>query len=205
MSIERRKIVNALGAEVVLTPRHLRMKAAIDKAQELQKTYGNAFISQQFETAANPDIQQKTTAQEIWDATDGRVDFFVSAVGTGGTVTGTGRDLKEKNPDVQVIAVEPAASPGLSGGKPGPHAIQGIGAGFIPKVMDTRLVDKIITVENEDAFDHSREVAKSDGLLVSFSAGAAIDAGLQLAQRPKHNCGTAGGRRRRCLSTSLYK
>lgn len=209
MSLERRKIVYALGAEVILTPGHEGMKGAIAKAQELKEQYGNAVILQQFENEANPEIHRKTTAEEIWNDTDGKVDIFVSAVGTGGTITGTGSGLKEKNPDIKVVAVEPAASPVLSGGKPGPHAIQGIGAGFVPKVLNLDLVDEIITVENQDAFDRSREVAKSEGLLVGISAGAALDAAVRLARRPE-NAGKNivvllpdGGER--YLSTSLYK
>ena len=209
MSLERRKIVYALGAGVILTPGHEGMKGAIAKAQELKEQYGNAVILQQFENEANPEIHRKTTAEEIWNDTDGKVDIFVSAVGTGGTITGTGSGLKEKNPDIKVVAVEPAASPVLSGGKPGPHAIQGIGAGFIPKVLNLDLVDEIITVENQDAFDRSREVAKSEGLLVGISAGAALDAAVRLAERPE-NAGKNivvllpdGGER--YLSTSLYK
>ncbi|MGN0153665.1 MAG: cysteine synthase A [Lachnospiraceae bacterium] len=209
MSLERRKIVYALGAEVVLTPGHEGMKGAIAKAKELKEQYGNAIIPQQFENAANPEIHRKTTAEEIWRDTDGRIDFFVSAVGTGGTVTGTGSRLKELNPDIKVIAVEPASSPVLSGGKPGPHAIQGIGAGFIPKVMDLDVVDEIVKVENGDAFDRSREVAKTDGLLVGISAGAALDAAIRIAKRPENKGKNIvvllpdGGER--YLSTSLYK
>lgn len=209
MSLERRKIVYALGAEVVLTPGHEGMKGAIAKAQELKEQYGNAVILQQFENAANPQIHRETTAQEIWQDTDGKVDFFISAVGTGGTVTGTGSRLKELNPGIKVIAVEPASSPVLSGGRPGPHAIQGIGAGFVPKVMDLKIVDEIVTVENNAAFDRSREVAKSDGLLVGISSGAALDAAVRIAER-KENEGKNivvllpdGGER--YLSTSLYK
>lgn len=209
MSLERRKIVCALGAEVILTPGHEGMKGAIAKAQELEEHYGNAVILQQFENEANPEIHRKTTAEEIWKDTDGKVDIFVSAVGTGGTVTGTGGRLKEKNPDIQVVAVEPASSPVLSGGKPGPHTIQGIGAGFIPKVMDLELVDEIITVQNGDAFERSREVARSDGLLVGISSGAALDAAVRLAKRPENKEKNIvvllpdGGER--YLSTSLYK
>ena len=192
MSVERRKIVYALGAEVVLTPGYAGMKGAIKKAEEL-----------------NPAIHTKTTAEEILRDTDGDIDFFVSAVGTGGTITGTGRGLKAKNDKVKVIAVEPASSPVLSGGEPGPHSIQGIGAGFIPKIMDLSIVDEIIPVENAAAFERAREVAKSDGLLVGISSGAAIDAAVKLAMRPENE-----GKRivvllpdggERYLSTSLYK
>lgn len=209
MSLERRKIVYALGAEVVLTPGHEGMKGAIAKAEALKEQYGNAVILQQFENTSNPEIHRHTTAEEIWRDTDGKVDFFVSAVGTGGTITGTGEKLKEKNPDVKIIAVEPAASPVLSGGKPGPHTIQGIGAGFVPKVMNLDIVDEIITVENADAFERSREIAKSDGVLVGISSGAALDAAVRLAKRPENKGKNIvvllpdGGER--YLSTSLYK
>lgn len=208
MSLERRKIVYALGAEVVLTPGHEGMRGAIAKAQALKEKYGNAVILQQFENEANPEIHRITTAEEIWRDTDGEIDFFVSAVGTGGTITGTGSKLKEKKPDLKVIAVEPASSPVLSGGRPGPHAIQGIGAGFIPKVLDLDIVDEIIQVENTDAFTRAREVAKSDGLLVGISSGAALDAAIRLAERPENKGKNIlvllpdGGER--YLSTSLY-
>lgn len=209
MSVERRKIVYALGTEVVLTPGYAGMKGAIAKAEELKEQYGNAVILQQFENEANPAIHVKTTAEEIWKDTDGEIDFFVSAVGTGGTITGTGRGLKAKNKDVKIVAVEPASSPVLSGGEPGPHSIQGIGAGFIPKIMDLDVVDEIIPVENAAAFERAREVAKSDGLLVGISSGAAIDAAVKFAMRPENE-----GKRivvllpdggERYLSTSLYK
>lgn len=184
------------------------MKGAIAKAEELKKQYGNAVILQQFENEANPAIHTKTTAEEILRDTDGEIDFFVSAVGTGGTITGTGRGLKAKNKNVKIIAVEPASSPVLSGGEPGPHSIQGIGAGFIPKIMDLSIVDEIIPVENAAAYERSREVAKSDGLLVGISSGAALDAAVKLAMRPENE-----GKRivvllpdggERYLSTSLY-
>lgn len=186
MSMERRKIVKALGAEIVLTPGRAGMRGAIEKAAQLKEEYGNAFIPQQFENEANPEIHKATTAQEIWKDTDGNVDIFVSSVGTGGTLTGTGAGLREKNPNVKIIAVEPATSAVLSGEKPGPHKIQGIGAGFIPKVMDMSLVDEIIKVGNEEAFETAREVAKSDGLLVGISSGAALWAATELAKRPEN-------------------
>ncbi|MBU5474473.1 cysteine synthase A [Roseburia sp. MSJ-14] len=186
MSVERRKIVSALGAEIVLTPGKEGMKGAIAKAEQLKEEYGNAIIPQQFENAANPAIHKETTAKEIWEDTDGKVDIFVSAVGTGGTLTGTGAGLREKNPDVKIIAVEPKDSAVLSGGKPGPHKIQGIGAGFVPKVLDTQLIDEIIPVENEAAFRTARKVAKTDGLLVGISSGAALYAADVLARRPEN-------------------
>lgn len=209
MSVERRKIVAALGAEIVLTPGREGMKGAIAKANQLKEEYGNAFIPQQFENAANPAIHKATTAEEIWRDTDGKVDIFVSAVGTGGTITGTAEGLKAKNPDIKIVAVEPAGSAVLSGGKPGPHKIQGIGAGFVPEVMKLSLVDEIIQVENEQAFDTARAVAKSDGLLVGISAGAAIYAATVLAKRPENKgknivvlLPDAG---ERYLSTSLFE
>ena len=186
MSLERRKIVTALGAEIVLTPGNLGMKGAIDRAEQLRKEYGNAYIPQQFENEANPAIHKETTAAEIWNDTDGNVDIFVASVGTGGTLTGTAEGLKEKNPDIKIVAVEPAGSPVLSGGTPGRHKIQGIGAGFVPKVMKMELVDEVITVKDEAAFDYAREVAKSDGLLVGISSGAAIYAATELAKRPEN-------------------
>jgi cysteine synthase A len=208
MSVERRKIVSALGAEIVLTPGRAGMRGAIERAEQLAEEYKNAFIPQQFENPANPAIHEKTTAQEIWEDTGGKVDIFVSSVGTGGTLTGTAAALKEKNPDIKVIAVEPAGSPVLSGGKPGPHKIQGIGAGFIPKIMDMKLVDEVIPIENEEAFETSRSVAKSDGLLVGISSGAALAAAVKMARRPENE-----GKRilvllpdggERYLSTSLF-
>ncbi len=186
MSVERRKIVTALGAEIVLTQGRLGMQGAIARASELKEEYGNAFIPQQFENPSNPEIHKITTAKEIWEDTDGKIDIFVSSVGTGGTITGTGLGLKEKNPDIKVVAVEPAGSPVLSGGRPGPHKIQGIGAGFVPEVMDMSVVDEIIPVSNEDAFDAAREIAKSDGLLVGISSGSVIHAAKLLAQREEN-------------------
>lgn len=186
MSVERRKIVTALGAEIRLTPGREGMRGAIEEAQRLEREYGNVFIPQQFENEANPKIHEVTTAEEIWEDMDGKVDIFVSSVGTGGTITGTGLGLRKKNPDVKIVAVEPKSSPVLSGGKPGPHKIQGIGAGFIPKVMRMDIVDEVIAVENDDAFDKARAVAKSDGLLVGISSGAAIYAATELAKRPEN-------------------
>jgi cysteine synthase A len=186
MSVERRNLLSALGAELVLTPGADGMKGAIAKADELAKTIPNAFIPQQFENPANAEIHRKTTAVEIWDDTDGAVDIFVAGIGTGGTITGVGEVLKEKKPGVKVVAVEPETSPVLSGGKPGPHKIQGIGAGFVPKVLNTQVYDEIITVANDDAFETSKAVAKSEGLLVGISSGAALYAATQLAKRPEN-------------------
>lgn len=186
MSVERRKIVMALGAEIVLTQGRLGMRGAIAKADELKEKYGNAFIPQQFENPSNPEIHRLTTAKEIMDDMDGNIDIFIASVGTGGTITGTAQGIKAVKPDVKIIAVEPSGSPVLSGGQPGPHKIQGIGAGFIPKVMDMSLVDEIVTVSNEDAFAAARDVAKSDGLLVGISSGAVIHAAAQIAARPEN-------------------
>lgn len=186
MSIERRRIVAALGAEVVLTPGAEGMKGAIAKAEALKEEYGNAFIPQQFENEANPKIHFETTGPEIWRDTDGKVDIFVAGVGTGGTVTGIGKYIKSQNPNAKIVAVEPATSAVLSGKKPGPHKIQGIGAGFVPKVLDLDIVDEIIPVENDDAFNASRAVAKAEGLLVGISAGASIYAATELAKRPEN-------------------
>lgn len=183
MSIERRKIVAALGAEVVLTPGTDGMAGAIRKAEELKLEYGNAVIVQQFENPANPKAHYETTAEEIWRDTDGKVDILVASVGTGGTLTGTGAKLKEKNPGIKIVAVEPAGSPVLSGGKPGPHKLQGIGAGFIPKNLNRNLIDEVIAVKDEEAYQAARETAKTEGLLLGISSGAAIHAAACLAAR----------------------
>ncbi|GHU57873.1 cysteine synthase A [Clostridia bacterium] len=187
MSVERRALVAALGAEVVLTPGTTGMKGAIAKAQELAASYPEhgAFIPQQFENPANPKIHRETTAKEILADTDGNIAAFVSGVGTGGTVTGVGSVLKAEVAGVKIFAVEPAASPVLSGGNPGPHKIQGIGAGFVPKVFDKDVVDEVLQVSNEDAFETSRTVAAAEGLLVGISSGAALYAATQLAKRPE--------------------
>jgi len=186
MSKERRALLRAYGAELVLTPGPDGMPGAIAKAEELAKSDPRYFVPQQFENPANPAIHRATTAEEIWSDTDGEVDILVAGVGTGGTITGVGEVLKERKPSVQIVAVEPAASPVLSGGQKGPHPIQGIGAGFVPAILDTDIIDEIITVENDDAFDLARRAAKEEGLLVGISSGAAIWAALQLAGRPEN-------------------
>ena len=186
MSIERRNIIKAYGAEIVLTDGAKGMKGAIAKANELAEEIENSFIPAQFENQANPEAHRKTTGPEIWEDTDGNVDVFVAGVGTGGTVTGIGKYIKSQNPNAKIVAVEPATSAVLSGHKPGPHKIQGIGAGFVPKVLDLDIVDEIIPVENEDAFNASRAVAKAEGLLVGISSGASIHAATELAKRPEN-------------------
>lgn len=185
MSIERRKLASAYGAEIVLTAGADGMKGAIAKALELQKQYPGSFIPQQFENPANPAYHTLTTGPEIWQDTDGKVDALVAGVGTGGTLTGTGEYLKAKNPDIKIYAVEPDTSPVLSGGTPGPHKIQGIGAGFVPKVLKTDLITGVITVSAENAGKTAREAAAKEGLLVGISSGAALYAALELAQKPE--------------------
>ena len=186
MSVERRNLMKAYGAELVLTPGSEGMKGAIAKAKELASQIENSFIPGQFENPANPQAHYKTTGPEIYSQTEGKVDIFVAGIGTGGTISGIGKYLKEQNPNVKVVAVEPARSPVLSTGKGGAHKIQGIGAGFVPDTLDTKIYDEIITVENEDAFASGKEVAKTEGILIGISSGAAIQAAKELAKREEN-------------------
>ena len=186
MSVERRKLMKAYGAKLVLTDGAQGMKGAIAKADELHKENPNSFIPGQFVNPANPKAHKETTGPEIWEDTDGKVDYFVAGVGTGGTLTGVGEYLKSQNPDVKIVAVEPASSPVLSEGHGGPHKIQGIGAGFVPEVLDTKIYDEIIPVENDDAFKVGQEIGHNDGVLVGISSGAAVWAAIELAKRPEN-------------------
>ena len=209
MSIERRKMLALLGAQLELTPGAQGMKGAIARAEELKASIPGAIIPQQFANPANPDIHRRTTAEEIWNDTNGEIDWFVSGVGTGGTITGVGQVLKPRRPSLKVVAVEPEDSPVLSGGQPGPHKIQGIGAGFVPQVLDRSVIDEVLTVGNQTAFDHARLLAKLEGIPVGISSGAAVAAALEIAQRP----GTAGKNiviiipsfAERYLSTALFE
>ncbi len=186
MSLERRALLRHLGAELFLTPGHEGMKGAINKAQDIVEHNPKAYMPNQFSNPANPEIHRKTTAEEVWADTDGRVDIFVAGVGTGGTITGVAEVIKKRKPSFKAVAVEPAGSPILSGGKPGPHKIQGIGAGFVPAVLNTGIIDEIVTVTNENAFETARQMAKLEGILCGISSGAAVWAAMQLAARPEN-------------------
>jgi cysteine synthase A len=209
MSIERRKILQLFGAELILTPAERGMSGAVEKAEQLVSENSNAFMPQQFKNPANPQIHRETTAKEIWVDTDGKVDILVAGVGTGGTITGCGEALKEKNTDLKVVAVEPKDSPVLSGGKPGPHKIQGIGAGFVPDVLNVDIIDEIIQVSNEDAFETARQLASQEAILSGISSGANVRAAIELSQRPENEgkvivtfiCDTG----ERYISTEMYK
>ena len=208
MSIERRSLLKALGAEIVLTPAHEGMGGAIRKAEELAKELKNSYIPQQFNNPANPAMHRETTAKEIWEDTDGEVDIFIAGIGTGGTITGVGEVLKTLKPQVKIIAVEPADSPVLSGGKSGPHKLQGIGAGFVPQVLNTKIYDEIFKVRNDDAFQAARLLARKEGVLAGISSGAALHAALEVAKRPENNGKTIvtllPDTGERYLSTLLY-
>jgi cysteine synthase A len=209
MSIERRKMLALLGAQLELTPGAQGMKGAIARAEELEASIPGAVIPQQFANPANPDIHRRTTAEEIWNDTNGEIDWFISGVGTGGTITGVGQVLKPRRPSLKVVAVEPEDSPVLSGGQPGPHKIQGIGAGFVPQILDRSVIDEVVTVGNQTAFDYARLLARLEGIPVGISSGAAVAAAIEIAQRP----GTAGKNiviiipsfAERYLSTALFE
>lgn len=186
MSVERRELLKALGAEIVLTPAYEGMTGAVRKAQELADATDDAYIPQQFENPANPEVHRRTTAEEILSDTDGQVDFFVAGIGTGGTITGVGQVLRQNNERIKIIGVEPYTSPVLSGGNPGPHKIQGIGAGFVPQTLDTRVYDELIRIKDQEAFEAGRLLAKKDGVLAGISSGAALAAALKIARRPEN-------------------
>ena len=186
MSVERRNIIKAYGAEIVLTPGYKGMTGAIAKAEELKNEIEGSMIAGQFVNPANPDAHRRTTGPEIWNDTDGEVDAFVAGVGTGGTITGVGEYLKSKNDKIEIIAVEPATSPVLSQGKPGPHKIQGIGAGFVPEILNTKIYDSVVPVDNDDAFEYARLISHTEGILVGISAGAALYAAIEWAKKPEH-------------------
>ncbi len=208
MSLERRKLLQIMGAQIVLTPAELGMKGAIEKAEQLKKDSPGAFVPQQFKNPANPDIHRRTTAEEIWTDTDGNVDIFVAGVGTGGTITGCAEVLKKKNPDLKSVAIEPDDSPVLSGGQPGPHKIQGIGAGFIPEVLDVGIIDEIFKVSNDSAMKTTKQLATEEGILAGISSGAAMYAAIEISKRPENKGKTIvvilPDTGERYISTELY-
>jgi cysteine synthase A len=208
MSLERRKLLEILGADIVLTPAELGMQGAIDKAEEIKASDPNVFIAQQFQNPANPEIHRETTAEEIWDDCDGKVDIFVAGIGTGGTITGCGEVLKGKNPDITVVAVEPADSAVLSGSSPGPHKIQGIGAGFVPEILNVEIYDEVIKITNDEAMEMTRQLAQKEGILAGISSGAAMEAAVQLAKREENKGKTIvvilPDTGERYISTELY-
>lgn len=209
MSMERRKLLRSFGAQLELTPAAKGMKGAIDRANELASEISNSFIPQQFKNVSNPEVHRKTTAQEIWDDTDGKVDILISGIGTGGTITGVSEVIKEKKPEFKAVAVEPEASPILSGGQPGPHKIQGIGAGFVPDILNTGIIDDIVKVSNEKAMETAREVIRKEGILCGISSGAAVAAAIEVAKKPENKgkiiVAVLPSTGERYLSTDLFK